>query len=51
MEKFKCGNNFKAFDFNDFLECGDCGNHVCKARAEREHGVCPHCYGRLYKIN
>ena len=51
MEKFRCGKAFKTFDFYDFLECGDCGNHVCRARAEREHGVCPHCYGRLYKIN
>jgi len=51
MEKFRCGNTFKTFDINNFLECGDCGNHVCKARAKREHWLCPHCFGRLYKIN
>ncbi len=51
MEKFRCGKALKAFDFNDFFECGDCGNHVCAERAKTEHGLCPHCFGRLYRIN
>lgn len=33
------------------FECGNCGNHVCKEQAEIWSRVCPHCFGRLYRIS
>jgi len=42
-----CGS-FTAYDA--FLECGTCGNHVCKTYADTCRGICPHCFGKLYKI-
>lgn len=51
MRNFKCGN-LTGQSFKDgFLECENCGNHVCKSQAEKLRGVCPHCFGRLCKIS
>ena len=51
MEKFYC-KNLNDFDFSDrFLECENCGNHICKTKAELLKRVCPHCFGRLYRIS
>lgn len=35
----------------EVFECGTCGNHVCKECAEKWSRVCPHCFGRLYRIS
>ncbi len=32
-------------------ECPDCGNHVCENCAAENGGICPHCFGRLYRIS
>lgn len=48
MEKFYCEN---MTDINDFFECETCGNHICKTKAELLKRVCPHCFGRLYRIS
>ena len=51
MEKFDCGS-IKDFELADsFFECGTCGNHVCKTKAELWGRVCPNCFGRLYRIS
>ncbi|MDE6585773.1 MAG: hypothetical protein K2K80_03735 [Clostridia bacterium] len=50
MKKGECfARNFNGYD--NFLECGDCGNHICKTQAEVLHGLCPHCFGKLYRMN
>ena len=51
MEKFNCGNldNFELAE--NFFECGTCGNHVCKTKAELWGRVCPNCFGKLYRIS
>lgn len=51
MEKFRCANAENADILNGFFECGTCGNHVCKEKAELWGRVCPHCFGRLYRIS
>lgn len=51
MEKFVCGG-MENFELSEsFFECGTCGNHVCKTKAELWGRVCPNCFGRLYRIS
>ncbi|MDE7301076.1 MAG: hypothetical protein K2N47_02790 [Clostridia bacterium] len=35
----------------EIYECETCGNHVCKECAIIWRCVCPHCFGRLYRIS
>ena len=51
MEKFNCKNATEFDSFSDFFECGTCGNHVCKTKAELWGRVCPNCFGKLYRIS
>lgn len=51
MEKFNCKNILDGDFVNEVFECGNCGNHVCKTQAEIWGRVCPHCFGRLYRIS
>lgn len=51
MDKFDCKNMDKDDLLNNFFECANCGNHVCKTQAEVWGRVCPHCFGRLYRIS
>lgn len=51
MEKFGCGNAYNFVASNDLFECGTCGNHVCRSKAEVWGRICPHCFGRLYRIS
>lgn len=51
MEKYGCKNLLNGNFTEEFFECGTCGNHVCKTKAEIWGRVCPHCFGRLYRIS
>lgn len=51
MNNFNCGKDKNFTDFEEFFECESCGNHVCKTKAEIWGRVCPHCFGRLYRIS
>ena len=50
MKKFMCDIDDNEF-FENVFECGTCGNHVCKTKAELWGRVCPHCFGKLYRIS
>ncbi|MCI8734723.1 MAG: hypothetical protein HFE40_04135 [Clostridia bacterium] len=51
MKKTSC-KNFDGNDvINNLFECGNCGNHVCKTQAELWGRICPHCFGKLYRIS
>lgn len=51
MKKTGCNTAAELMRGKDFFECGGCGNHVCKTQAELWGRVCPHCFGRLYRIS
>lgn len=51
MDKIKCGHGGSFEKYEEIFECGNCGNHVCKTQAEIWGRVCPHCFGRLYRIS
>ena len=51
MKNFRCGHSENYDILNDFYECGTCGNHICKTQVETCGGVCPNCFGRLYRVN
>ncbi|MDE5942576.1 MAG: hypothetical protein K2H30_00005 [Clostridia bacterium] len=51
MEKCKFSGMEKVNFTKEFFECGTCGNHVCKTKAELWGRVCPHCFGVLYRIS
>ncbi|MDE7182153.1 MAG: hypothetical protein K2O41_03850 [Clostridia bacterium] len=51
MEKFVCEKSGNFELLHGFFECGSCGNHVCKTQAELWGRVCPHCFGKLYRIS
>lgn len=51
MEKFTCKDIQNCDISKEFFECGTCGNHVCKMKAELWNRVCPHCFGKLYRIS
>ncbi|MDE7162806.1 MAG: hypothetical protein K2O44_01850 [Clostridia bacterium] len=45
---FKGGKNWTE---GEIYECESCGNHVCKLCALSWRGVCPNCFGRLWRIS
>ncbi|MDE6505397.1 MAG: hypothetical protein K2L42_05965 [Clostridia bacterium] len=51
MEKCTFLNENESNLLDNFFECGSCGNHVCKTQAEIWNRVCPHCFGKLYRIS
>lgn len=51
MKKTGCENMLTFDDPSEIFECGNCGNHVCKQKAELWGRICPNCFGRLYRIS
>jgi acetyl-CoA carboxylase beta subunit len=49
----KCNFDMENFDGieEEIFECPRCGNHVCRRCFKENFGVCPNCFGRLFRIS
>jgi hypothetical protein len=36
---------------DEIFECPRCGNHVCRRCFNANLGICPNCFGKLYRIS
>ncbi len=51
MDKCAHGKEILSWTEGIIYECESCGNHVCRECAVTWNGVCPHCFGRMYRIS